>query len=112
MKQWAGRLNGGSSCWWAESRKKSEKNWGELWRPLGQYLTHQHLSYNGPRGRREKESHWEHFLIYYSWKLFQHGKGNSQLSSRNTESPIQDKPKEKHVETHNHQQRLNTRKEY
>ena len=28
------------------------------------------------------------------------------------ESPIQDKPKEKHVETHNHQQRLNTRKEY
>ena len=37
--------------------KKSEKNSGELWRPLGQYLTHQHLSYRGPRRRREKESH-------------------------------------------------------
>ena len=29
-----------------------------------------------------------------------------------TQSPIQDKPKEKHVETHNNQQRLKTKKEY
>ena len=43
------------------------------------------MSYRGPRGKREKESHWEHFWIYYSWKVFQHGKGNSQSSSRSTE---------------------------
>ena len=33
----------------------------------------------------------------------QHGKGNSQSSPRGTKSPIQDKPKEKHANTHTNQ---------
>ena len=33
----------------------------------------------------------------------QHGKGNSQSSSRGAKSPIQDKPKEKHTKTHTNQ---------
>ena len=37
------------------------------------------------------------FLKRYSWKFTQHGKGNSQSSSRGTKSPIQDKLKEKHA---------------
>ena len=48
---------------------------------LGQYGTHKHSSYKGPRD-----------MI-----------GNSQSSPRSTESPLQDKPnksKERHVEIH------------
>ena len=33
-------------------------------------------------------------------KLPQHGKGNSQSNRRSTESPLQDKPKEKYTKTH------------
>ena len=33
------------------------------------------------------------FLIDYTWKFPQHGKENSQSSSRVTRSPIQDKPR-------------------
>ena len=36
-------------------------------------------------------------------KLPQHGKGNSQPRPRSTESPKQDKPKEKHTKTHSNQ---------
>ena len=50
--------------------------------------------------RREKERVWENFLRDYSWKFPQHGKQNSQSSPRGTNSAIQDKPKEKHAETH------------
>ena len=33
----------------------------------------------------------------------QHGKGNSQSSSRGTKSPIQGKPKQKYAKTHTNQ---------
>ena len=59
----------------------------------------QHSNHMDPR-RREKERVWEKFWRDYSWKFPQHGKGNSQPSPRGTMSPIQDKPKEKHAETH------------
>ena len=67
-----------------------------LKRPLGPYQMHQHSNYRGPR-RRETERIWENFWRDYSWKFPQHGKGNSQKSPRDTKSPIQDKPKEKHT---------------
>ena len=53
---------------------------------------HQHLNYRGPR-RREKESIWEHFWRDYSWKFPQHGKGNSQSTSRGTKSPHRISPR-------------------
>ena len=36
-------------------------------------------------------------------KFPQHGKANSPSSPRGTKSPIQDKPKEKHIKTHTNQ---------
>jgi len=39
-------------------------------------------------------------LKRFSWKISQHGKGNSQSCLRGTKSPIQDKPKEKYTKTH------------
>ena len=41
----------------AEEQKKGKgmkKNWGYPQTPLGQYETHQHSSYRGPRGKRKK----------------------------------------------------------
>ena len=44
-------------------------------------------------------------------KFLQHGKENSQSSSRGTKNPIQDKPEEKHAKTHTNQtNRLNTKR--
>ena len=53
-----------------------------------------------PEEEETKERQWENFWINYSWKLSQHMKGNSQSSPRGTESPLQVKPKEKHIEIH------------
>ena len=80
----------------------NENDWVKSQRTLGQYQMHQHSNYRGPR-RREKERVWENFWRDYSWKLPQHGKGNSQSSPRGRKSPIQDKPKEKHAKTHTNQ---------
>ena len=44
---------------------------------------------------KEKEGAWEIFWREYSWKFSQHGKGNSQSSTRGAKSPMQDKRKEK-----------------
>ena len=52
---------------------------------------HQHSNNRGPRRRKDKV--WENFWRDYSWKFPQYGKGNSQSSSRGTQSPIQDKPR-------------------
>ena len=62
------------------------------------------MSYRDPRGRR-KEQHWENLWWNYSWKLPQHGEGNSQCqeaqrvpyrinSKRNTLRHILIKPTE------------------
>ena len=69
---------------------------------------HQHSNYRGPRRRRVKERVLENFWRDYSWKLPQHGKGNSQSSPRGTKGPIQDKPKEKHAKTCINQTNLKT----
>ena len=79
--------------------KRTEDSLSDL---LGQYQTHQHSNYRGPR-RRAKERVWEHFWRDYSWKFPQHGKGNNQSSPSGTKSPIQDKPKEKPAKTHTNQ---------
>ena len=55
--------------------KRTEDSFSDL---LGQYQTHQHSNYRGPR-RRAKERVWEHFWRDYSWKFPQQGKGNSQV---------------------------------
>ena len=60
------------------------------------------FNYRCPR-RREKENVWKIFWRDYSWKFPQHGKENSQLNPRGAKSPIQDKPKEKHIKTHTNQ---------
>ena len=45
---------------------------------------HQHLSYRVPKRRKEKESEHKNFWRDYSWKVSQHGKGNSQSGLRGT----------------------------
>ena len=55
----------------------------------------------------EKKRVWENFWRDYSWKFPQHGKGNSQSSPRSTKTPIQDKPKVEHAETHTNQPNRN-----
>ena len=82
-----------------QNKAKNEKSWGQSQRPLGPYQTHQHLNYRGPR-RRGKERVLEIFWRDSSWKFPQHGKGNSQSSPRDTQSPIQDKLKEKYEDTY------------
>jgi len=54
------------------------KRTGQSQRPLGQYQMHQRSNYRGPRRSRKKERVWEKFWRDYSWKISQHGKGNSQ----------------------------------
>ena len=61
-----------------ENKVKRMKRTGQSQGPLGQSQTHQHLNYMGPRWKREKERVWEKFWRDYSWKISQHGKGNSQ----------------------------------
>ena len=51
----------------------------------------------------ERKKGWEYFWRDYCWKFPQHGKGNSQSTSRSTKSPIQDKPEEKHTKIHTNQ---------
>ena len=49
----------------------------------------------------EKERVRENFWRDYTWKFSQQGKRNSQVQK--AQSPIQDKPKEKHAKTHTNQ---------
>ena len=63
---------------------------------------YQHLNCRGPRRRREKG--FEKFFGEIIVENFPNmEKGNSQSSSRGTESPIQDKHKKKHAKTHTNQ---------
>ena len=49
--------------------------------------------------KKEHEKNFEGITV----ENFQHGKGNSQSSSRGAKSPIQGKPKEKRTKTHTNQ---------
>ena len=83
-----------------QNKIKNEKSWGQSQRPLGQYQTHQHLNYRGPRRRREKERVWENFWRDYGWKFPQHEKENSQLSSEAQRVPYRINQGETHQDTH------------
>ena len=61
---------------------------------------HQHSDYKGPRRRRVKGKGMRKFLKRLQLKISQHGKENSQSNPRETNSPMQDKPKEKHIKIH------------
>ena len=61
---------------------------------------HQHLSYRGPRGRKKKkkkgtEKFFEEIIVENFLNM-----GKDIIKPRSTESPLQDKPKEKHIKTH------------
>ena len=84
-----------------QNKVNNEKSWGQSQRPPGPYQMHQNSNYRGPRRRiRGKERVWKNLCRDYSWKFPQNGKGKSQLSPRDTKSPIQDKSKEKHANIH------------
>ena len=59
---------------------------------------HQHLNYRGPRIRREKEGS-EKIFEDIAVENFPNMGKEIIKSPGSTESPIQDKPKEKHAET-------------
>jgi len=61
------------------------------------------LKLQGPLKNERKRKGMRKILRDCSWKLLQHGKGNSQSSPRGSQSPIQDKHKEKHAKTHTNQ---------
>ena len=83
-----------------KKKKKNQKKWGQCQEHLGQCEMPQHFNHRSPRRRRQKESPWENTWGDNSWKLPQNGEGNSHTSSRNPESPKQDKPKVKHPMRH------------
>ena len=83
--------------------KNIKKRTDNSLRNLGDNIKHTNIRIIGVPEEEEKNKGYEKkFLRNYSWKLPQHGKGNSQ-SSRGTKSPIQYEPKEKHVKTHTNQ---------
>ena len=90
----------------AERMKRTEDSLRGLWDNI--ICTNIHII-GVPRRIREKERVEEKFLRDYSWKFPQHGKQNSQLSPRGTNSAIQDKPNmPRHILI---KLRLNTEKE-
>ena len=80
--------------------KRTENSLRDLW----DSIKHTNTQITGvPEEEEKKERVWENFWRDYSWKFPQHGKENSQLNPRGAKSPIQDKPKEKHIKTHTNQ---------
>ena len=79
--------------------KRTEDSLRHLW----DNIKCTNLNYRGPRRKRKKKGNEKIFETDYSWKFSQYGKGNSQSSPRGTNSPVQDKTKEKHAKTHTNQ---------
>ena len=78
--------------------KRTEDNLTDLW----DKIKCANIQIIGIPGEREKKG-LRKFLRDYIQKCSQHQKGSSQSSPRGIESPIQDKPKEKHAKTHTNQ---------
>ena len=76
--------------------KKVEDSLRDLW----DNIKHINIPITGVLEEEPKKRYKKKKLREYSWKFPQHGKGNSQSSPRSAKSPIQDKLKEKHTETH------------
>ena len=66
--------------------KRTEDSLRDLW----DNIKHTNIRIIGAPEEEEKKKGyvWENFWRDYSWKFPQHGKGNSQSSSRGTKSPI------------------------
>ena len=79
--------------------KRTEDSHGDFWGNI----KCTNIRNTGVPEEEEKKKVWENFWRDYSWKFPQHGKVNSQSSPRGTNSLIQDKPKEKHANTHTNQ---------
>ena len=87
-----------------QNKAKRIKIIEESFRDLWDSIKHTNIwATEVPKEEEKKKGTENFFWRYYSWKPSQHGKGNSQSSSRSTESPIQDKSKQKHVKTHTNQ---------
>ena len=77
--------------------KRTEDGLRDLW----DNIKHTNIRIIGvPEEDEKKKGYEEKFWRDYSWIFPQNGKGNSESSLRGTKSPIQDKPEEKHANTH------------
>ena len=84
-----------------QNKEKRMKRIEDSLRDIWDNIKHTNIWVIGvPEEEKQKERHWENFWRNYTWKLPQHRLGNSQSSPRSTENPLQDKPKEKNIETH------------
>ena len=66
---------------------------------MGQYQTHQHLNYGGPEEEKKKkgyEKSFEEIIV----ENFPNMEKEIENQVQEVQSPIQDKPKEKHAKTH------------
>ena len=76
-----------------QNKVKRMKRAKDSLRDLWDHIKCTNIQIIGVPEEEEKKRVWENFWWDYSWKLPQHGKGNSQWSPRGTKSPIQNKPK-------------------
>ena len=79
--------------------KRTEDHLRDLW----DNIKHTHIQLIGVPEEEEKKKGYEKIFEEINLKFLQHGKGNSQSSPRGSQSPIQDKRKEKHAKTHTNQ---------
>ena len=79
--------------------KRTEDSLRDLWNNI----KCTNIQIIGVPEEEEKKKESQNFCRDHSWKFPQYRKGNSQSRPRGTESPIQDKPKEKHMKTHTNQ---------
>ena len=77
--------------------KRTEDSLRNLWNNI----KHTNIQIIGVPEKEEKKKEYEKiFEAIIVKKIPQHGEGNSQSSPRRAESPIEDKPEEKHIKTH------------
>ena len=79
--------------------KRTEDSLRDTW----DHIKHTNIQIIGVPEEEEKNKGYEKIFEEINLKFLQHGKGNSQSSPRGTKSPMQDKPKKKHFQTHSNQ---------
>ena len=93
-----------------QNKVKRMKGTEHSLRDLWDNIKHTNIQIIGIPEEERKEGYEK--IFEESWKFPQHGKRNSQSSTRGTKSPIQDKPKQKHIKTHTNQTDKIKHKEY